>query len=258
VTAAMPQHDARGIMTVSVRTVRLAGLAGILGAIGWIIGDALIVGGNATPADFPLLMKDYAGRIAFGALAETLPSPEPRLAAGALIADVTIPLYLIGSWHFYRGAKPAGFAAGLVFALLVCGNAWSPLGHAAFYFIGMLYKTVLLVPQPSHAALLDLGNQFHRVLMIAWILPVAALALGMTVLAVVIALGRTHYPRWTAALLNPVTMIAVGMAVPYALPEPLRGWLHGAGINIGWLFTYGVSIIALWQAPVEEPGSRNA
>ena len=56
-----------------------------------------------------------------------------------------------------------------------------------------------------------------------------------------------------AALLNPVTMIAVGMALPYALPQPLRTWLHGAGINIGWLFAYGVSIIVLWRAPVEEP-----
>ncbi|MGN6117903.1 MAG: DUF6796 family protein [Nitrobacter sp.] len=240
-------------MTTSVRIIRLAGFAGLLGAVGWIVGDALIVGGHATPADFPLLMKDYAGRIAFGALAETLPSSEPRLAAGALIAYATIPLYLIGSWHFYRGAKPAGLMAGLMFALLVCGNAWSPLGDAAFYFIGMLYKTVPLVPASGHAALLDLGNQFHRVLMIAWILPVATLALGMIALAGTIALGRTHYPRWTATLLNPVTMIAVGMALPYALPQPLRTWLHGAGINIGWLFAYGASIIVLWRAPVEEP-----
>lgn len=236
--------------TSNLSAIRLAGLAGILGAICWIIGDALIVGGNATPADYPLLMKDYADRIAFGALAETLSSSETRLAAGALIANIAIPLYLAGSWHFYRGVKPAGkFTAGLVFALLVCGNAWSPLGHAAFYFIAMVYKTVMVVPETAHGALLELGDRFHRVLMIAWLLPIVTLALGLVALAVAIVRGRTLYPRWAAAVLNPVTLMAIGIALPYLLPEPMRTWLHGAGINIGWLLAYALSTALLWRVP---------
>jgi hypothetical protein len=236
-------------MALSYRTaIRVSGLAGVAGAMCWTLGDALIVGGHATPADYPLLMKDYADRIAFGALAETLSSSESRLAFGALIANAAIPLYLLGSWHFYRGIRPGGktFAA-IVFALLLCGNAWSPLGHAAFYFIAMVYKTVMLVPEAAHGALLDLGAQFHRVLMIAWLLPVVTLMLAMLLLALVIARGGTHYPRWAAAVLNPVSLMAIGVGLPYAMPEPFKTWLHGAGINIAWLFAYALSTALLWR-----------
>lgn len=242
-------------MVLSYRSaIRASGLAGISGAVCWTLGDALIVGGNATPADYPLLMKDYADRIAFGALAETLSSSEQRLAFGALIANVAIPLYLLGSWHFYRGIRPGGKTlATIVFALLICGNAWSPLGHAAFYFIAMLYKTVMLVPEAAHGALLDLGAQFHRVLMIAWLLPVVTLALAMVLLAVAIIRGGTSYPRWAAAVLNPASMMAIGIALPYAMPEPLKTWLHGAGINIGWLFAYALSTALLWRTGNPQP-----
>ena len=41
--------------------------------------------------------------------------------------------------------------------------------------------------------------------------------------------------------------LAIGMALPYAMPEPLRTWLHGAGINIGWLFAYVLSTALLWR-----------
>lgn len=230
--------------------LRLSGLAGIAGALCWTLGDALIVGGNASLADYPLLMKDYADRIAFGALAETLSSPETRLAAGALVANAAIPLYLLGSWHFYLGLRPAGrIIALVVFALLVCGNAWSPLGHAAFYFIAMVYKTVMLVPDSAHGALLDLGAHFHRLLMIAWLLPVVTLALATLLLGIAIVRGGSGYPRWAAAILNPVSLMAFGIGLPFALPEPLSTWLHGAGINLGWLLAYGLSTVLLWDSP---------
>jgi hypothetical protein len=46
-------------MALSYRTaIRISGLAGVAGAMCWTLGDALIVGGHATPADYPLLMKD--------------------------------------------------------------------------------------------------------------------------------------------------------------------------------------------------------
>jgi hypothetical protein len=64
---------------------------------------------------------------------------------------------------------------------------------------------------------------------------------------------RDFHSILTGTLPDVRPLIALGTALPYVLPPPLRTWLHGAGINIGWLFTYGVSIIALWQAPVEEP-----
>lgn len=229
---------------------RFAGIAGIIGALFWIAGDALIIGAKAQPSDYPLLLETYADRIAFGALDMMLPSSEARLAAGALIANLGIVFYLAGSWHLFRALRPAGPGlAWAVFVLLICGNAWSPLGHAAFYYVGMVYKTVLEVPEAAHGAMLALGAHFHRVLMIAWLLPIVTLGLALLLLAIAIARGGTAYPRWLALLFNPVTFLAIGAGLPHLLPEPLHTWLEGAGFNIGWLFVYGLSTVLLWRSP---------
>lgn len=238
---------------------RLAGISGIIGALFWIAGDALIIGAKAQPSDYPLLLQTYAGRIGFGALDMMLPSSEARLAAGALVANVGIVFYLAGSWHLFRALRPAGpKLAWATFILLMCGNAWSPLGHAAFYYVGMVYKTVLEVPEAAHGALLALGEHFHRVLLIAWLLPVVTLGLALLLLAIAIARGGTLYPRWIALLFNPVTFLAIGIGVPHLLPQPLHTWFEGAGFNIGWLFVYGLSTALLWRGSATIPTARQA
>lgn len=233
--------------------LRLAGIAGIAGAIGWTIGDALIIGAKASAGDYPLLLTTYAGRIPFHGLPLMLPSSEPRLAAGALIADFAIPLYLAGSWHLYQGARGAGrWWAFAILALLMAGNAWSPLGHAAFYFVGMTYKAILAVPASAHGALLELGARFNHVLIVAWLLPIVTLGVALLLLGIAIALGRTAWPRWMAAVVNPVSLVVIGM-VSNLLPEPLRTWLDGAAFNIGWLAVYLLSTVLLWNGGIVRP-----
>ncbi|WP_204350150.1 hypothetical protein, partial [Klebsiella pneumoniae] len=116
--------------------VRSAGAAGILGAILWTLGDALLLGAHAAPGTYQLLLGTYTDQIPFNGLDRMLPSSEQRLAAGALVADVGIVFYLAGCWHLLQGLRPAGRAwSWTIFALFVCGNAWSPLGHAGFYYV---------------------------------------------------------------------------------------------------------------------------
>ena len=233
---------------VSLRWLRLAGIAGVIGAVLWTLGDALIVGAKATAADYPLLFQAHAHQIEPDLAAATVPSSEARLAAGALVADVGIVFYLAGSWHLFRGLLPAGRKwAWPVFALLMCGNAWSPLGHAAFYYLGMAYKTVLVTPPAAHHALLNLAAYFHNALLIAWLLPIVTLGLALLGLGAAIATGRTAWPRWFGLLANPVSLVAIGMAIPLIMLEPLKTWLGGAAFNIGWLAVYLISTILLWN-----------
>jgi len=228
--------------------LRAAGIAGILGALLWSLGDVLLVGAHAMPADYPLLLRDYAPRIPFKALPWMLPSSEPRLAAGALIPNIAIPLYLAGSWHLSRGVRPAGRWLSLaVLVLLICGNAWSPLGHAAFYYPGMVYKTIMDVPVEAHPALLSLGSRFNRILLIAWLLPVLTLGCGMLLFAVAIATGRSAYPRWTTLILNPLSPLLIAAAGALMFPAPVGGWFYAAVLNIGFLVIYAVSTILLWN-----------
>ena len=227
------------------RALRLCGYAGLLAAVFWMIGDAGLLGARANLADYPPL-QDYLARISFEGLDYMLPNSEPRLAFGALVAVLAMPLYLLGAWHWFLVAHGRGWMAWTLFALLVCGNAYSPLGHAAFYHLGMVYKTLLLVPADAHPALLALGEQFHRLLMIAWVAAVGGLVAGLGVLTLAIACGRTRLPRSSALLLNPLSLGVLGHFAPAVLAEPLGTWLRGAGINIGWFLAYAFS--SLWFA----------
>lgn len=243
--------------SIRLRLVRLSGLAGILGALLWTLGDALIIGANAGVADYPLLLDTYAERIGFDGLAMMLPSSEPRLAAGALVANVGIVFYLAGCWHLLQGMRPArGWLAWAAFALLVAGNAWSPLGHAGFYYVGMVYKTLLETPVEAHAALLELGNHFDHVLMIAWLLAVVTLGVALLLLGLRIALGGTAWPRWFALVANPLSLVGIGLLVPLVLPEPLSTWLGGAAFNVGWLAVYALSTALLWRGDTLSPAAR--
>jgi hypothetical protein len=229
--------------------VRLSGMAGILGAILWTLGDALIIGAQAAGGELSPALSSHAGQIHLDIAVMMLSSSEPRLAAGALVADVGIVFYLAGCWHLLQGLLPAGrLWAWPCFALLVCGNAWSPLGHAGFYYLGMVYKTLAQAPADAQAALLELSDQFHRVLTIAWLLAVVTLGLALLLLGAVIARGRSAWPRWFALVANPLSLVVIGTVIARVLPEPSHTWLLGAGFNLGWLVVYALSTALLWNA----------
>src|SRR6185503_11262476 len=93
-------------------TLRLTGIAGIIAAVCWTLGDALLLGAKATAQDYPILAQ-YAGSTDMAAQvvqsgAQFFGSSPERLAAGALVAVLTTPLYLAGVWHIYLALKPAG------------------------------------------------------------------------------------------------------------------------------------------------------
>jgi hypothetical protein len=231
-----------------LRLTRLTGIAGIVGAVLWTLGDALIIGAKTSEGDYPQVLTRYADRIAFDAVPMMLPSSEARLAAGALVADFGIVFYLAACWHLLQGLRPAGgWWAWPVFALFVCGNAWSPLGHAGFYYVGMVYKTILETPVEAHAALLNLGEHFYDVLIVAWLLPIVTIGIALLLLAVAIALGRTAWPRWFALVANPLSLVGMGMLVAQLAPEPMQTWLGGAAFNVGFLIVYTFSTTLLWR-----------
>jgi hypothetical protein len=232
--------------------VRSAGAAGILGAILWTLGDALLLGAHAAPGTYQLLLGTYTDQIPFNGLDRMLPSSEQRLAAGALVADVGIVFYLAGCWHLLQGLRPAGRAwSWTIFALFVCGNAWSPLGHAGFYYVAMVYKTMLAMPPEAHPAMLGLGAQFDTVLRVAWLLPVATLGLALLGLGAAIMLGMTAWPRWFALIANPVSLVGIGTGLAFVAPEPVATWLAGAAFNLGFLVLYVVSTALLWNGAVQ-------
>ncbi|MFT4248473.1 MAG: hypothetical protein QM581_10680 [Pseudomonas sp.] len=226
-----------------------AGWAGVLGALGWIVGDVLIVGHVAPRTDFPLLFQAYADRVDPQMAERLVDVPRGRLIAGALVAVFAVPLYLIGIGHLWRGLRPAGRAWALpAVTLLFLGYAWSPLAHAAFYFVGAVYQTILATEPATHPPLLALGEEFHRVLMMVYAPAVACGLLGLLALSLAAASGRTAYPRWFALTGNPLLLGLLCIGAPNLLRGPLADALLGAGLNTMQLLIYLQSLFLLRKA----------
>ena len=232
----------------SRRLIRAAGVAGIIGAAMWALGDILLIGARADPARYPLIFDSYADQVDTAKAAMMLTSSPTRLAAGALVANAGIVFYLAGSWHLFRGVLPAGRRwAWPIFALLICGNAWAPLGHAGYYYLGMTYRTLIVTPSSAHPQILELADQFELVLTIAWLMPIVTLGLAILLLGLRIALGGTAWPRWFAIVANPLTVVGIGTLISRASPEPVATWLSGAAFNLGLLVVYLISTKLLWR-----------
>ena len=223
-----------------------AGWAGVLGALGWIAGDVLIVGHVVARSEFPLLFQAYAGRVDPEMAERLVGVPHARLIAGALVAAFTMPLYLVGNWHLWRGLCPAGRGWAMPAALLLfLGYAWSPLAHAAFYFVGAVYQTILVTDPAAHPALLALAAEFRHTLMLIYVPSVACTGLGLIIFSLAVASGRSAYPRWFALTCNPLLLGLLAIGGPQVLHGPLADALAGAGFNTMQLLLYLQSLYLL-------------
>jgi len=220
-------------------------------ALCWTLGDALLLGTRVTADEYPILAL-YAGSTGmasqvvqsgvqfFGA------SPE-RLAAGALIAVLTTPLYLAGVWHIYLALKPAGRwpSVGPLW-LLMSGYAIAPFVHGSFYYIAELVKLLPPLDAPAREHVLDTATRATTVLFGTYgVLAIITIA-GFVWMIVTVARGRTLYPRWIA-IVNPIVLMVIGSVLDRVLPDPLALWLGGAGLNLGMLFFFVLSLALLWN-----------
>lgn len=223
-----------------------AGWAGVFGALCWIAGDVLIVGQVAARAQFPLLFQDYATQVDAQMAERLVGVPRWRLLAGALLPVFALPLYLLGNWHLWQGLRPAGRCWALpAVVLLFLGYAWSPLAHAAFYFVGAVYQTLLLTEAAAHPPLLALASEFRDALLIVYVPSVTCTTLGMLAFALAVASGRSAYPRWFAFSGNPVLLGLIAVGWPQLLHGPIAEALSGAAFNTAQLLLYLQSVYLL-------------
>ena len=228
--------------------LRWSGIAGIAGSIGYLIGDVLLLGNSATPAQFPHLAMFADNRlIQRGAM--FLASSTERLAAGGLAGVFSTPLYLAGIWHIFEASKPGGARWSLPpFLLLVTAFSIAPFVHGSFFYVAEILKTVGQVDPSAQPVLVALATRATLWLFVAYgVLAVPAL-IGFAWLTVAIARGKTLYPRWVA-LANPLVCMAAGSLIDRMLPQPLKPLLAGAGLSVGMLGFFVLSTAVLWNPP---------
>ena len=238
----------------TVAWLRWSGIAGIAGSVGYMIGDALLLGNSATVSEFPHLATYLDNRLVQRG-AVFLASSTERLAAGGLVGVFSTPLYLAGIWHIFEASKPGGTRWSLPpFLLLVTAFSIAPFVHGSFFYVAEILKTVGQVDQSAQPVLVALATSATLWLFIAYgVLAVPALV-GFVWLTVAIARGKTLYPRWVA-FANPLVCMLGGSLLHRVLPQPLKLLLSGAGLSLGMLAYFALSTAVLWSPPLSPPRS---
>jgi hypothetical protein len=246
----LPELDRR-----TLAWLRWSGIAGIVGSAGYLMGDVLLLGNSATPAQFPHLAT-FADNRLIQRSGMFLASSTARLAAGGLAGVFSTPLYLAGIWHIFAASRPGGTRWSLPpFLLLVAAFSIAPFVHGSFFYVAEILKTVADVAPSAQPALVALATRAALCLFIAYgVLAVLALV-GFAWLTVAIARRRTLYPRWMA-LANPLVCMLGGAVIDRVLPHPFKLLLAGAGLSLGMLGFFALSTAMLWNAPPEAAAGR--
>ncbi|MFI4970568.1 MAG: DUF6796 family protein [Lysobacterales bacterium] len=220
---------------------RLSGLAGLAGALLFFAGDMLFYGYFGPGRGF-----------AAGMLATVQQASPERLVVGGLLGPVAACMCIVGFWHVYRNVRPDAATAGRVmfaafFVLMVAGSAihtlWASNGFALKYCAGQGPPCAdLLTAIRSYWSLADTLGEIPGYI-------------GALLLAALVLLGKTWYPRWTT-IANPAVLIAVSSFASSA-PSPVGAILVGGSINLSIATFFAVSTVTTWNRAYQ-PGQRNA
>ena len=219
-------------------TISLVSL--IVVSLCWIVGDALIVGFHKPDKDEH---ADFIGLMGDDTFAFYTRVNNARLQAGALVADYSAPLWLVGLYSQWVLLDSSALALPAV-VLLGVGYALSPLAHAAFYPLALASERaheLMAAGQDTTAAVLH-ARRLRSFLLRAWVPAIVLTALGWLVVAVAIVIGSTPLPWW-AALLTPVVQAPVWAQLP-RVPYPGKPLLDGALFNIVSL-VWAVALLVL-------------
>ncbi len=218
-------------MTNSVKTRRPAGAAGLAGALLFFCGDMLFYGFCGSGASFKEGMVNVLRN---GSLI--------RLFTGGLVGPAAACLCIIGFWHVRQNIEPRSPLLGRVVffalaAMMVAGSAlhtlWVPRGLAIKYS-----QTVSPYAPELIAAL-------RRYWEIAYDVTAVPAYLGAIVLAVVVVLGKSLYPRWTVLANFGLLSLLEPLAVQ--VPAPFGAVLVGGFTNLSIATFFLVSLISTWN-----------
>jgi hypothetical protein len=214
--------------------IRIAGLLGLAGALLLAVGDQCLYFAAVSGADF---MRGLRGIVAA--------APTSRILFGAGLAPIAALLYLAGFWHVYmrlRTRHPriaAVIAIGLALCLLA-GTAY----HALWGAKALAMKATLGATAIAQPAMAALEAQLHAYAANVYLIAEIAGYPSATLLAIMIALGRSDYPRWLALLTPVVPLVVLQLILPYT-PAPFGSLIGGSASNLSFALFFAASLATL-------------
>lgn len=225
-------------------TLNITGLLAVLGAVLYAIGDVLLLAGKVNLDGYPKL-KPFAKLLSDTERMITF-SPR-RMMWGALIGVFSTPLILLGFWVVYQGLGGANaWVAAAVFGLFGTASVIGAFVHGSFFYMGEYVRALNDVEEGSQAVIARMIERHRKVLLITYAPLMIFVIIASVLFSVLVALGRTAFPVWMAAV-NPVTMTIAWMLVKRILPQFVRDWTEGAGFNIAYFIFFACVTITLWK-----------
>ena len=205
-------------MNKSITT--MAGMLGLLGALLTGIGEfALHYDVLARFADYEFFQ---------GISAE-------RTTLGHFVGVLGAPLYLIGCWHIYLMLRPANRTWALIGFFVaaygfVVGVAWISSRASISALMNM-------PPSPEIEQLIGLYDLRYEALL--QIIRLAVLILSVIYIWLTLS-GRSHYPKWMAAL-NPIVLIIASFVV-YVIAPAIGKYLMPIALNVAFTLFFIASL----------------
>lgn len=229
---------------MATTTLNITGLLAVLGAVLYAIGDVLLLAGKVNLDGYPKL-KPFAKLLSDSERMITF-SPR-RMMWGALIGVFSTPLILLGFWVVYQGLGGANaWVAAAVFGLFGTASVIGAFVHGSFFYMGEYVRALNDVEEGSQAVIARMIERHRKVLLITYAPLMIFVIIASVLFSVLVALGRTAFPVWMAAV-NPVTMTIAWMLVKRILPQFVRDWTEGAGFNIAYFIFFACVTITLWK-----------
>ena len=199
-------------------------VTGVIGLLG-----ALLTGAGEFMLHFDALARFDVEYAFLGGISDQ------RSSIGHFVAMLGAPMYLIGCWHIRLMLKPASDRWSLVaFFIMAYGFAIGIVWIGSRASISALVN-MPVTPDVQH--LIELYDFRYETLL--QVTRIAVLALSIIFVALV-ARGRSHYPRWMAAL-NPILMIVASFVV-YAIAPTLGKYLMPIALNVAFFILFLTSI----------------
>lgn len=214
--------------------IRTAGVLGLAGALLLAIGDQCLYFAAASGAEF---LHGLRGIVAA--------APAARVLFGASLAPIAALLYLAGVWHVYmrlRTRHPhiaALIAMGLALCLLA-GTAY----HALWGAKALTIKATLGATAIEHPAMAVLEAQMHAYAANVYLIAEIAGYPSAVLLAIVIVLGYSDYPRWLALLTPAIPLVILQFAAPYT-PAPFGSLVAGSASNLSFAMFFTASLATM-------------
>jgi hypothetical protein len=228
----------------SLNLVNLAGLLGALGALIYAVADTLLLATKVDLAEYPSL-QPYKKILSDAEKMVVL--PWWRLAWGGLLGVFATPLVLAGFWQVYEGTQPAGPSLALPPAVLfVCATVVGTFVHGSFIYLGEYVQALNQLGAESQPVLVAMLTRHRKVLIVTYGFLFVCIILASIWFSVLVAMRRTAFPTWMAAV-NPVTALIAWLAVKKILPRRITDLTEGAGFNIAYLIFFALTTATLWQ-----------